>query len=122
MVVFPKCYAVNRLVLTEDAKVVIKGKVSVEDGKDAGLMAENITAFDDIPQSVWIRFDSMKVFEKMDKEVEKLLDEMQGKDTGVFYITEGKKKAVKLNRIKCNTDNLARLRELAGEKNIAVTY
>lgn len=122
VVVFPKCYAVNRLVLTEDAKVVIKGKVSVEDGKDAGLMAENITAFDDIPQSVWIRFDSMEVFEKMDKEVEKLLDEMQGKDTVVFYITEGKKKAVKLNRIKCNTDNLARLRELAGEKNIAVTY
>ena len=80
----------RRQILTEDEKIVVKGKVSVEDGKDAGLMAEKITSFNDIPQNVWIRFADMEEYEKLHAQIEATLDEMPGKDSVIFYITEEK--------------------------------
>ncbi len=122
VVVFPKNYASCRQILAEDEKIVVKGKVSVEDGKDAGLMAEKITSFNDIPQNVWIRFADMEEYENLHAQIEATLDEMPGKDSVIFYITSEKKKAVKLNRVSCNADNLERLYRMMGKDNIAVTY
>ena len=122
VVVFPKNYASCRQILAEDEKIVVKGKVSVEDGKDAGLMAEKITSFNDIPQNVWIRFADMEEYEKLHAQIEATLDEMPGQDSVIFYITSEKKKAVKLNRVSCNADNLERLYRMMGKDNIAVTY
>ena len=64
----------------------------------------------------------MEEYEKLHAQIEATLDEMPGKDSVIFYITSEKKKAVKLNRVSCNADNLERLYRMMGKDNIAVTY
>ena len=54
VIVFPRDYEKNADKLTEDKKVFVKGRVSAEDEKDAKLICEKITTFEEIPTKLWI--------------------------------------------------------------------
>ena len=49
VIVFPKDYEKNSYKLTDENKVFIQGRVSVEEERDGKLISEKITAFDEIP-------------------------------------------------------------------------
>ncbi len=86
VVVFPRDYEKNSAKLIEDAKVFIKGRVSAEEDKDAKLICEQITFFEDIPRKLWIKFPTKEEYEAKHKELEALLWEHEGKDSVVIYI------------------------------------
>ena len=78
VIVFPRTYEAAADILDEDAKIFIKGRVSLEEEKDGKLIAEQIVAFDDVPRRVWLRFPSYTVAQH------------GGRDQVIIYIEDRK--------------------------------
>ncbi len=55
VIVFPKDYEKNRLLLEEDRKVFVQGRATVEEDKPAKLICSRIIPFDELDQSLWKR-------------------------------------------------------------------
>ncbi|MCM1387434.1 MAG: DNA polymerase III subunit alpha [Bacillus sp. (in: Bacteria)] len=122
VIVFPRDYEKNTDKLTEDRKVFIKGRVSAEDEKDAKLICEKITAFDEIPKKLWIKFPTKELFEEKEEELLASLHDSEGKDSVVIYIETPKAmKTLPPNR-NVNADDklIDRLEALYGKENIRV--
>ena len=76
----------EKLVL--DNKVFIRGRVSVEEEKNGKLICEEITAFDEIPRTLWVRFPSMEAYEKAQERLFSMLKECDGKDGVTIFIEQ----------------------------------
>ena len=120
VVVFPRDYEKNSAKLIEDAKVFITGRVSAEEDKDAKLICEQITFFEDIPRHVWIKFPTKEDYEKNCKELETILWEHEGKDKMVIYIEDIRaKKELPANwNIDADDEILQTLAERFGAENV----
>ena len=88
VIVFPKTYEANAPRLNEDSKVFIEGRVSVEDERDAKLIASKITLFDEVPKSIWLRFDDMADYESKTADVNKIISTSDGKDEIVICLAK----------------------------------
>ncbi|MBO5347940.1 MAG: DNA polymerase III subunit alpha [Lachnospiraceae bacterium] len=122
VVVFPKDYERNSQLLNEDAKVFVRGRVSVEEDKNAKLICERITSFDDIGRKLWVRFDTMQQFAATEKKLLELLSQSEGRDQVVIYVAEGKRRKdlPKEYNVKADEALLEQLYEKFGKNNIKV--
>jgi DNA polymerase-3 subunit alpha len=122
VIVFPKTYEANAGRLDTDAKVFIEGRVSVEEDRDAKLLASKVTLFDEIPRTVWVRFANLEDYTSHEQQLFSLLSESDGKDDVAVYLTDTKqvKKLGKGYTIKADKDLLDTLREKFGEENIQI--
>ena len=120
VVVFPRDYEKNSTKLIEDAKVFITGRVSAEEDKDAKLICEQITFFEDVPRKVWIKFPTKEAYEERQKELEELLWEHEGKDSVVIYIENirAKKELPRNWNISATDEILQKLSEHFGADNV----
>ena len=120
VVVFPRDYEKNSTKLIEDAKVFITGRVSAEEDKDAKLICEQITFFEDVPRKVWIKFPTKEADEERQKELEELLWEHEGKDSVVIYIENirAKKELPRNWNISATDEMLQKLSEHFGADNV----
>ena len=123
VIVFPKTYEANAQRLNVDAKVFIEGRVSVEDERDAKLIASKIQLFDEVQKTVWLRFPDKEAYEAKAFELNKLISESDGRDEVAIYLTGTKqiKKLGKAFTIKADKELLSRLEELLGKENVQVT-
>lgn len=122
IVVFPNAYEKYSSKIVEENKVFIEGRVKVEDERDGKLICERITAFDEIPRKVWLKFPDMSTYLKKESELFDAIYESEGIDNVVIYIEETRqKKTLPPNRnIKADSAVLDRLRDLFGEENVKV--
>ena len=90
VIVFPRDYEKNSAKLVEDNKVFVRGRVSLEEDRDGKLICEKITAFDEIPKKLWIKFPNMEDYEQKENELFAILAESDGTDKVVIYIEEQK--------------------------------
>ena len=90
VIVFPKSYEKYSAKLTEENKIFVQGRVSVEEDKDAKLICEKIEAFDEIPKKLWLRFADMEAYRKSVPRVEEILNASEGADQVIYYIEETK--------------------------------
>ena len=60
VIVFPQTYEKYSYLLNEESKVLIQGRISLEEERDGKLICEKITSFDDIPRKVWLKFGTME--------------------------------------------------------------
>ena len=90
VIVFPRDYEKNAEKLVVDNKVFIKGRVSVDDEKDGKLICEQITAFDELPRTLWIRFARVADYEAGEKKLFSMLRDADGKDRVTIYIESPK--------------------------------
>ena len=120
VVVFPRDYEKNSVKLIEDAKVFIKGRVSAEEDKDAKLICEQITFFEDIPRKLWIKFPTKDAYEAKQKELEALLWEHEGKDSVIIYIEDirAKKEMPRNWNVHASAELLQKLSGHFGPENI----
>ncbi len=123
VIVFPKDYEKNSALLTEDSKVFIKGRVSVEEDKDGKLICERITGFDEISRKLWIKFPDKEAYEAAEKELLSQLAQSDGKDSVCIYVENPKSlKNLPPNRnVKADKELVDRLAALYGEGNVKVT-
>ena len=122
VIVFPKDYEKNSYKLTDENKVFIQGRVSVEEERDGKLISEKITAFDEIPRKVWLKFPNMDSYISQEKQIFDSIAQSDGNDTIVIYLEDSKQmKTLPPNRnIKADGEVLERLRGMLGENNVRV--
>ncbi|WP_022775859.1 DNA polymerase III subunit alpha [Butyrivibrio sp. AE2015] len=122
VIVFPKTYEANAPRLNTDAKVFIEGRVSVEEDRDAKLIASKITLFDEIARTVWIRFANINEYSAKEQELFSLLSDSDGKDEVTVYLTDTKqvKKLGKGYTIKADKDMIEMLSNAFGRENVQV--
>ncbi len=123
VIVFPKTYEANAGRLDEDAKVFIEGRVSVEDERDAKLIASKIQLFDEVAKTVWLRFPNKDTYESKVDALEKIIASSDGRDEISIYLTDTKqiKKLGRAKSIKADKVTIEALEELLGKENVQMT-
>ena len=123
VIVFPKTYEANAPRLNDDAKVFIEGRVSVEEDRDAKLIAGKILTFDEMPKTVWIRFDDRASYDGKAEVLDKLIAGSDGNDEVAIYLKDTKqvKKFGRSHTIRADKDMLSILSEEFGKENVQLT-
>ena len=122
VIVFPRDYEANRDLLTEDAKLFIRGRVSLGDEPVGKLVCEQVIPFDAVPRQLWLQFEDMEAYQSREKEVMDVLRLNEGKDQVVIYLKkERAKKLLPPNwNVEAHLELLKALYCKVGEKNVKV--
>ncbi len=122
VIIFPKDYETNKQVLIEGKKVFVSGRSSVEEEKDAKLIAGKIVPFDSINKNVWIQFANKSEYEEGLNKLADAIMTMDGNDSIVIYLAEEKQKKNlgPAYNISASDENIAILKRLFSEKNVKV--
>ncbi len=122
VVVFPKDYERNIKKLTVDNKVFVRGRVSEKDDEKSSLTCISITAFEEVPSQLWIKFKSKAEYEKQENELLDAIRYSDGNDVVVVYFEDEKQKLVlpPSKNIKLTPEIVKILQEKFGQKNIGV--
>ncbi len=148
VMVFPNQYEKYSALLAEDAKVFIKGRVSVEEEKDGKLICEQIAGFEEalsggplfrsrngygqgglygngqtmtkLPAGVWIQFATPESYQAMEQKLFSAIADSDGNDQVVVFIKSTKEfKSLPANWNVQWGDNLQKkLSEIFGAENI----
>ncbi len=120
VVVFPKQYEKYSDVLSEDSKVFITGRVSLEEEKDGKLICESVRPFDEVARKLWIKFPTKAAYEEREQELLDLLRMSEGNDTVVIYVENPKTmKTLGENwKVKADGPLMGRLLEVYGQENV----
>ena len=86
VIVFPRDYERYGNAVMEDSKVFIRGRVSVEEDKDAKLVCEQITTFERMPKKLWIKFPTKEAYESHKEGLFDVLKDSEGQDSVVIYV------------------------------------
>ena len=73
VLVFPRVFEQYRACCAKDARIFVSGKVSLEDNKDAKLLADRLCSFAEVPRDLWLRFPSVDAYRAGEKQVLDLL-------------------------------------------------
>lgn len=122
VIVWPTDYERNGNDLEENCKVFIKGRVSVEEEKDAKVICEQVIPFERMPRKLWIRIKTKEEFAKRQDDLYKTIEGSDGHDTVVIYIEETKQKKELTGRysVHANEDLTGKLEGIFGEGNVKV--
>ena len=122
VLVFPKDYEVNRDLLEENAKLFIRGRVSLGDEPAGKLICERIIPFSQIPKELWIQFPDKDAYLAAERELLEILKPAEGNDQVIIYLRQEKAKKILPPgwRVQADRQLLAKLSELYGEKNVKV--
>lgn len=124
VIVFPKDYEKYSTKLMEDNKIFVRGRVSLEEDKDGKLICERITAFDEIPRKLWIKFPSKESYEKEEAEMYSLLADSDGSDSVIIYIEEirAMKKLPPNKNVNADKELYEKLSDRFGKDNIKIVW
>ena len=122
IIVFPRDYEKYRSILTEDAKVLVKGRVSAEEDKAAKLICTEIISMDDLPRELWIRFRNKDTFFAEEEKLYQVLSGSDGKQEVVIYLEEERavKRLPKNRCVALTADLLEVLKKAYGEEQIKI--
>lgn len=122
VIIFPNDYDKSKNMLETDRKVFIKGKVTVEEEKDAKLICQEIIPFNSIPKELWIKYPDIASFLKNEQDLYSVLDDFDGGDFVVIYCVKEKsiKKLPKNKNIRADKELIERLSAIYGGENIAI--
>ncbi len=122
ILVFPRDYEKKRSLLVKESKVLITGRVSAEDEKDAKLILSNITPFEAVPRNLYIKFKNKDEYIAAENELFNMLAGFDGNDTVMIYCEE--EKAIKplppSRNVGINAELLAKLTERFSEDCVKV--
>jgi len=85
VIVFPRDYEKYKQELFEDNKILIRGRVAMEEEKAARLICSEIVPFTDMPREVWVKFPDKETFMRQESVLYEILDAFDGKDAAVVY-------------------------------------
>ncbi len=122
VIIFPRDYEKNHLLLNEDEKIFIRGHANVEEDKNGKLICEQIYSFDDTKREVWLQFATKEEFEEKELKLYGMLHDSDGKDNVVIYISSIKamKKLPESQNICANAEIVNNLTNFLGKNNVKV--
>ncbi|WP_313131452.1 DNA polymerase III subunit alpha [Anaerocolumna sp.] len=122
IIVFPRDYEKYKIVLQEDSKVFVRGKVTAEEEKPAKLICSDVIPFEAIPQEVWIKYPDKENFVKDEQSLYELLSQSDGDDSVTIYLECEKaiKHLPQSKNINVESDLIRKLKEKYGDHNVQV--
>ena len=84
VLVFPKDYQKYRSMCEEDSRLLIKGRVTVEEERGAKLICQKMVLLDEIPCELWVKFDDIEAFSKEEEKLKEIVGRFDGNDTLVI--------------------------------------
>ncbi len=122
VIVFPKDYEKNRLLLEEDRKVFVQGRATVEEDKPAKLICSRIIPFDELDQSLWLRFETKERYREEEPWIFETLAGYDGKDEVNIYVSSDRatKKLPGSHSTKVCRELLQKLYDRFGQENVKV--
>lgn len=90
VLIFPRDYEKNKMLLEKDAKVFVKGKVKVEEERGGKLICQQLIPFDQIPCELWIRFPDIQAFAEAEAGLYEKMASCDGKDHVCIYVSKEK--------------------------------
>lgn len=123
VIVFPKDFEKHRYEMVEDARILIRGKASVEEEKGAKLIFRDMVNLDTLPKKLWIKFPSIEAYKAAEADVLVELSKYDGNDAVVIFgEAEHAMKPLPDSKSTYICDDLLyRLRSMYGENAVAVT-
>jgi DNA polymerase-3 subunit alpha len=124
VIVFPRDYEKNRHLIEVDKRVLIRGKVAVEEDRPAKLICQNIVPFDEIPREIWVKFSDKESYLQREDELNQILHPFDGRDMVVVYCEKEKivKRLPKNQSVGWNLELRDQLNKKFGEDNIKILY
>ncbi|WOO35176.1 DNA polymerase III subunit alpha [Anaerocolumna sp. AGMB13020] len=122
VILFPKDYEKYKAYLSEDSKILVKGKITVEEEKAAKIICQEVIPFDHNPKEVWIKYKDKESFVQDEQSLYEILRQYDGNDQVKIYLECEKaiKQLPKSKSIKAENVLLTKLREIYGEPNVKV--
>ena len=123
VIVWPNKYLSYAPYLTNDRKVLISGKVKIDDERDAQLMANTITPFEEIPRKLFIQFENMDSYKEKNDSLTELIKQHTGRDSVVIYLREEKKQKLlpRYQNVNADEEFINILSGIYGEENVKLT-
>ncbi len=122
VVVFPRDYEKSQMLLNDEEKVFIQGRVSAEDDRPSKLILEKIRSFEDIPRELWIQFPDREAYGEKEPELLEDLRQSPGKDSVVIFLRDVKamKKLPAAYHVEITDLWLESMRKKYGDSNVKV--
>ncbi|MCR4744553.1 MAG: DNA polymerase III subunit alpha [Lachnospiraceae bacterium] len=123
VIVWPNKYLAYAPCLVADKKVFISGRAKCDDERDAQLVADTITPFEDIPRKLFIQFHTMDEYKSGNEKLMAAIKDHGGRDSIVVYIRDEKKQKVlpRSQNVKADKELITRLEEIFGEENVKLS-
>ena len=120
VIVWPDKYLSYAPYITADRKVLISGKVKCDDERDAQLVANKITAFEEIPGKLFVRFKDMEDYKLRSELMLAAMKDCGGRDSVVIYLESERKQKVlpRSQNVKADEELIERLAGIFGEENV----
>ncbi len=123
VLVFPKDYEKRRSDFVEGEKVLIKGRVSAEEDRDAKLIFSDMVKLNELPKKLWVKFPDIPSYQAAEKELLETVGSYDGRDAVVIYCeAERSMKELPMSMTTGICDELtARLKSMYGEEAVKIT-
>ena len=126
VVVFPNVYSRFGNLVEEGGRVFITGNTNIEATGEAKFHANSVTAFDEIPCKLWLRFPDEAAYASAKEKIDVLIDKNEGigekQADIVIYCEKEKSKSNHGGRKTTVSGKMIKaLEESFGEANVAVT-
>lgn len=123
VIVFPRDYEKYRIVLEEDRKVFLQGRVTVEEDKPAKLICQTVIPFDDMEKELWIQCKTKSEYMEKEQSLFTILSRYDGRDGVNIYLSEerARKRLPNSRCTKVCSELLVTLYDLFGHDNVKVT-
>lgn len=123
VIVFPRDFASNKLLLEIDNKVFVTGRVTANADEKGKVICEKVELFDHIPRKCWIRFNNITEYKQNETELFALIQNSDGIDQVIIYCAEEKlqKPLSKSKSIYINEQLINNLKKQFGVENVQIT-
>ena len=123
VLVFPKNYEAQRELFTEDARLFIRGRVSLGEEPAGKLILEKAAPFSQIPRELWIKFPNIEAYKEREQRLLRTLSQAEGSDSvGIYLEKERAKKILPPNwKVEITQELIDGLSEDFGKENIGIS-
>ena len=122
VLVFPRDYERCRGQFTEDSRLFIRGRVSVEEDKPNKLIFSEAASFSEVPMELWLRFPNKDAFLREEPRLPELLAAEEGNDRVIVFLSEehSMKTLPQYSRMKLTAELRERVEKALGADRVAV--
>ena len=121
VLVFPKDYERYRALCEPDSRVLLRGRVTIEEERGAKLICQNMVSLDEIPSELWIKFEDKDSLLAAEEDIKSIVSKYDGKDSVAVYCAKEKlikKYPPSLSTSAC-TELIKELKDKYGEASVA---
>jgi DNA polymerase-3 subunit alpha len=90
VIIFPNDYERNKNSIIEDAKIYIKGRVSLSEEQDSKIILQRMIDFRDIKQKLYLKVKDYKEYNEKKQQIIDVIRENKGDDKVIIYLSKEK--------------------------------